>query len=326
MTLIFIVSFIGCKKDHFDGQNKSPDSSANTKIGNLINSFKARMNSKLKFNDNIPTDSAEWYLGATLNSQYGDATAKGLNLWIDSLFITVPIESGHVSIENMSNSFEEIIDSSTQLYYSIESSDRHLLAADVRNYDQSEDEIKFKITSIFLYDPFINDFWDFGEDDYWKYWNMGTNNGGYCAGPNAGDAKESDAAIQIMRSVTFRKPIPTGYFCYIPPFEDVYLHPTNYGNPNSPPSYYMYWYYASDPGFHICLSPTEMDFYLLGAEHIVYTANNATTNPGARPPDLSFIELFLSGDLIPANPSIYMHSGMAYYGTLFETGNLPDNF
>lgn len=318
-----LISFlqISCKKEVQNVQPKETSSKkTDLKISERINSFHARMKSKLKSNDYIPVDSAEWYLGAAINSQYGDASAKGWNISLDSAFVSLPIYNSQIPMENMSNLYEELVERITEHFYSIESNDRKLLAVVVKTLAQTADDtIDLKVTSIIMFDPFINDFWDFGENDYWKWWNLGGNNGGYCAGPYQGTATGSDAAIQIMRSVTFRKPIPSGYFCYIPPFENVNIYAYNWGN-------YMYGYYTSDPNFHICIPPDEMNQYLSGAEHICYTSNDSNPNPGARPPDLSFIELYLTGDILLTTPSFYLHRGTVYYGMLFETGNLPDNF
>ena len=65
-----------------------------------------------------------------------------------------------------------------------------------------------------------------------------------------------------------------------------------------------------------------MNWYLSGAEHICYDSNTGS-EPGARPAGLSFISLYLHGDLIyPMNYSIYLHRGYVNYGTfLANYGN-----
>ena len=64
-----------------------------------------------------------------------------------------------------------------------------------------------------------------------------------------------------------------------------------------------------------------MNWYLDGSEHICYDSENGS-NPGARPDGLSFISLFLTGDLIPENDySVYLIHGTVKYGVYIPGGN-----
>jgi hypothetical protein len=66
--------------------------------------------------------------------------------------------------------------------------------------------VTFEVISSFGYGPVIS-LGSFGEDDHWKFGWGQYNNGGYCDGPNNGEDKYSDAAIQIGQRI--RQTIPT---------------------------------------------------------------------------------------------------------------------
>lgn len=330
-ALILILGLIACKKDQPAKPISNSFKNEAIKTENLINSFKSRISSGLKSTDSIPVDSAEWYLGSAINYTYGDATSTGSNLSVDSMFFSFHYEGDYLPIRVASEFYDDIVDSIRAHYYSVESINRHLLAVIVQQTSRTAQEIDFKIVSIVVYNNFGNTNWTFNDTDNWKWWNEGGNNGGYCAGPYYQTALESDAAEQIQQKVMFRKPLPVGTYCYIQPMDIVDINASAYPNPNHSGSnnYYYYYLYKNStqwPDCHTCLLWEEMNFYLLGAEHIVYTANNDPNDPGARPPSQSFMTIDLRGDMIPSIPyTSYFHYGTVFYGTLQITGGLPDN-
>jgi hypothetical protein len=331
--LAALIFMAGCNKEQPTDQKNTIQVSAQSKnIGALLTSFKVRMNSQLKTTDSIPADSVEWYLGATINYTYGDATAKGPNQLIDSCFVSLQISGSYVQFDDFRDLYNSILDSIREPFYSINDNDKHLLATMVTTTRITSSQINYKITSIFQSGNFGGATIQFGPNEYWKWWNGGTNNGGYCDGLYQGTHLESDAAIEIQQKMFYRKGVPSGYFCFIPPFETVWIFAEDYPNPNySGPEnyykYYMFWNSNLYSQFHDCLNPTEMNFYLTGTEHVIYTSREASTDPGARPPLLSLITLELSGDAyFPAyNVSVYLHDGYAHYGLLVQSGGNPDN-
>lgn len=331
VTIIFSLLIIGCQKEQSVNQETSMNSLVNIKSIKLIESFRSRLNSKLKTTDNIPADSVEWYLGANINYTYGNARVVGPDLSVDTSYVSLQIRNENVPLEDLGEIYNELIDSVRTHYYSIDNNDKSLLAVDVKRISQTAQQIEFRIISIIVYGRFISDSWEFDTNDYWTWWDGGTSSGGgYCGGPNYGNSPGTDAADKIQQRVMFRKELPVGNYCYIPPMQTIYLGSFTYYNPShsGPFNYFNFYLYYNDsnyPLFHGCLMPYEMNFYLSGAEHIVYTANNAP-NPGARPPALSFMTLHLNGNAyLPASYSIYFHEGEAYYGTLIPSGGLPDN-
>jgi len=64
-----------------------------------------------------------------------------------------------------------------------------------------------------------------------------------------------------------------------------------------------------------------MNWYLNRGEHVCYTANDASYDHGARPPDKEFMSINLIGELFPSNPySVLCHVGWIYYGTWLPGG------
>lgn len=333
LALITVFILFGCKKGQKDNvSNVKQPSISNINIVPIIKSFKLRMNSHVKTTDSVTADSAEWYLVALSNYTYGDASAQGEYQSIDSAFVSIPFSNSHIAISDMENKYDAIIDSIRLHYNSIDNSEKQLLAVDVQTIWKISNQINFKITSFILYGSFPTGNLTFGPNDWWKWWNGGCNFGGYCAGVDSGQNMASDAANQIQNKVMARKAIPTQGYCYVPPLATIELWPTDYPNPDHSGeynyySYYMFWNVSGQPDFHGCLCPDEMNFYLTGAEHIVYTADDDPNNPGAKPPDLSFISIIVQGDgIFPYGSSTYLHRGYAYYGTLIKRGGPPDHF
>jgi hypothetical protein len=325
LTFVAVLIFAGCKKSQKDNlTNVKQPTISNINVVPLIKSFKLRMNSNLKSTDCIPADSAEWYLAAMVNYTYCDASVKGEYQFIDSTFISLPKQGKNVSIASMDTMYNAIIDSLRNQFNSINNSEKYLLAVYIKNIQQSSSQIDFKIVTFIEYGPVSNAYLTFGINDDWKWWNMGMNNGGYCDGLYQGTDLASDAAIQLTNKVMLRRSVPSEGYCFISPFSDITLYADHYINPNHGSSYnYQYYYMYQNttqyPDYNTCLSYIDMNFYLLGAETIVYTAD---VNGGAEPPDQSFVSISLFGDLMaPTNYTIYLHRGDAYYGILIRGGN-----
>jgi hypothetical protein len=335
-SLAFIALFLlfGCNKTPKESVTKTTNTSLSGKdVKNIILAFKQRMNSHLKETDSIPVDSVEWYLISLANYTYGDASAKGEFQSVDSAFISISLSNGHVEISEMDNKYDDLIEILRTHFNSIENEEKQFLAVDVKTVAKTSNQIDLKITSFVQFGSFSNAYLTFGENDWWKWWNIDGNNGGYCAGIYYLEDLTSDAAIQITNKVMLRRAVPTSDYCYVAPFTSIWLWPQDYPNPNHSGEYnyyrdYMFWNVSPEPDFHPCLCPAEMNFYLTGAEHIVYTADDDPNDPGAKPSGLSFMSIQLNGDaeFWPNNDSYYLHDGYAYYGTLIKRSGPPNNF
>ncbi len=160
---------------------------------------------------------------------------------------------------------------------------------------------------------------NFGVNDHWK-WGLGyLNMGGYCGGTYSGTHLDSDTAYEIAKKVRLRKPVPTGNYSYIAPFVNVYISPEDYRNPNDPfidniRDYLLFRSVSWLPNYTQCIPPDDMNFYLTGAETIIYNL--------AKPAGLHFIDLNLMGDYTLSFDYL-LHHGTVQYGKLIINPNPP---
>jgi hypothetical protein len=336
-TLAFTGMFLlfGCTKTIRESTPKAIQTISSNDMKHLILAFKQRMNSNLKETDSVRVDSLVFYLTALTNYTYGDASSKGNYTSIDSAYISFSLQGSYIPISNVESKYNDLIDSLRNHYNSIED-EKHFLGVTIKTVSKNSTLLVLKVTSIILYGNFSNSYTTFGPDDWWKWWNGGTTTyGGYCAGPNNGQETWSDAAIQITNKVMIRKAVPSEEYYYGPPTLDVYLWPPDYPDPNHSGgynyySYYLLWEVSSEPNFHDCISPDEMNYYLTGAEHIVYTYDDDPNDPGARPEGMYFMSIFLQGNAIFGPPpnyvDTYFHDGWGYFGTLYQRSGGPNQF
>jgi hypothetical protein len=328
MIMLIITAFFisSCKKDYKNSMARTVYQSPNEKtIIALIKNFKYSLTSTLKDEEKMNTDSVDWYICALANYTYGDASVKGNGQIIDTSFVSLPISEGYASKEDIITAYRSVIDSIRSHFYAIEDQDKHLLAVDITKTNETSTQLDLRIVSYILFGRISLEISEFGVNDDWKWWNKYTNNGGYCGSSlYAGTALESDAAQQINRRVMFRKSVPPD-FCYIEPVT-VYLEYYAYPNPDWTGNVnyyrdYLFYNVDNEPDYHWCLEYAEMNFYLHGAEHIVYTPESLG---GAQPLNKTFKILNLHGDEIDWGHIILCHRGTAEFGTLIRHGT-PDN-
>ncbi len=325
--IIIIVLIIGCKK------NKIPSTSFNNtlldkqRLELLVKNCTSKVMQNQKTTDSIPIDSLNFYLESTTNYVYGIASADGESQQIDSNFFTVVYNNNKVAITDVRSVYSLIIDSIRAVYNRIQHSNKDLAVTMINTVSKQNAAVEIKATSVIIYgnNPQIG---NFDTTDYWMWWNLGFNSGGKC-GPYSGQSN-LDAAIKLQQHVMLRKGVSAG--CYLPPFVNVDILPWDFQNPNPPASncYFQYYLFYNESNWscaHQCLWPFEMNWYLTGVEHICYTSNQAA-NPGARPDGYSFINLFLTGDLVLGGPpnwvDIYFHHGNVNYG-IYSVGGLQSS-
>lgn len=321
LSMILVAIFSACKKND---QSKTHENSK-VDISLLESKVKyctQRVHNTLKTNDSIPVDSLKFYLEAASNYTYGIASAQGEMQKIDSNFFTVSCKKKKIALTEVEQVYDALIDSIRVSFYRIQERNKNLIVTMIQIGSEETDKINIKVTSVILYGN-TPSFGGFDTTDYWEYWNWGGNSGGKC-GPYSGQTS-LDAAIKIQRAVMLRKGVNAG--CYLNPVE-IAIEPTQFPNPNSPPStcykyYYLFHNITTASCAHSCLWPYEMNWYLLGAEHICYDWDGGS-NPGARPDGYSFISLTLWGDLLLYNPSAFVHIGIVKYGIYYPVGMQSD--
>ena len=165
---------------------------------------------------------------------------------------------------------------------------------------------------------------NFGVNDHWIWWNQNPNQSGICDGPAYPGGYGSDAAEEIQKKVHLRKPIPNGNYSYVN-LVVISAEAWQYPNPNqTTPNMYSAFLFdnvSNLPNYHFCLSPAEMNFYLNGAERIIYN----TSPTGAKPAGLSFVSVDMQGSLLLLPDYISNPTHIAYitYATLIFNPDPP---
>jgi len=312
-VLLFLFIF-GCKKDEKLITNLNNVSYESTV--SKIRSFQVRIANTYKSGETISLDSAIWYIEATLNYTYDDLDTAHLSFSLDSAFYDVKISNDSISLYELENAFSAFEDSLNHYYNSIYAIDKDVCMIDLEILHNNGLTANMKMTSGIAYGPGPNppNAAPFGLNDYWKWWNGGTNNGGYCDGIYEGQQPESDAAEEIEKAVMQTLSFPTGsFFTAVENFE--VLYPEDWPLPNNPTpndnrcDYLLYKSMSGYPNFDGCLDPAEMNFYYFGILDIINSL---------KPASKTFHFLDMQGDAyFPGNESVYLHRApVIKYGVL----------
>jgi len=274
------------------------------------------MQDPLKSGDSISIDSTIWYLEISANYTYGDATKHNQDVYTNSELISIPTSQGMVSVADENNAYTSMIDGISTFFYSINSSEKYLLAVKVSMVSLSPQYLTINVITTIVGGPFGGNF-TFQPWDNWMY----GNGEGMCNGTQLG----KDAATEIQRRVMLRKAVPAGNYYYEPyPLNPVVINADFYPVPQAPPSnscsHYMWWEKESltNPPFHLCIPYTELNFYLSGTEYVIYHLEKPVGN--------DFINLLNMGGSLILNSDIWVHYGEVNYGILHQSSDPPEEF
>ncbi|NLH53868.1 MAG: hypothetical protein GX459_13585, partial [Bacteroidales bacterium] len=266
----------------------------------------------------------------TLNLTYGSASYVYEEMNLDSIQVQIPVTDGMVSFADVQQAYEILLAGIKAQYHGLNAESKQFIYC---NLKPSENQLKngsetWELVSGVGAGP-VNLF-NFGPNDYWIWWNDDPTQSGICGGPlypSSTIGLGSDAAKEIKRKVLLRKPVVQGNYRYINPV-DVPADPWNYPNPNQTQinmySAFLFENTSGFPNYHLCLCPDEMNFYLYGAERIVY--NHPPI--GARPDGLNFVTIDIHGDLglLPGNVSYPCHRAIITYAELIQYPEPPLEF
>lgn len=322
-----VIAIYSCQKEQ---DNLSVDSAQvalspeDAAIINKIEAFKEKLSTKSS--ETMNPSELLWNIEATMNYTYGVAENELVDLETNKFIIEVPLnENGEVSIEDVTEAYNEVLEGVREHYHGIEVDQKNLLMVDLEEYEEeglkSTSTVMYEVTSTVNVQS-VGIQLNFGENDYWNY----GNGGGYCDGPLQGQSPDSDAAQEIQKKIHQRKAVPAGRYWYENPMP-ISVVATDYDNFNDPISgdnYREYLMYASNiyqPNGLTCLSPDDMNFYLNGTEYVVYHYDDEQ-NPGARPQGKDFVSIDIWGDIVLDGSGNYLHMGFVWYGIL-HTSTLP---
>jgi hypothetical protein len=136
LSFLSMVILISCSKDETSkvDQNQSQLSAFDLKVGNLVNNFKTKLDSKLKSDETMSVDSALWYINATINYTYGGATVEGqkpAEAETGSAVINLPENNGTLTFEQVETLYDETLETVKDLYYSVEADDKKFSSATI---------------------------------------------------------------------------------------------------------------------------------------------------------------------------------------------------
>ncbi len=162
-------------------------------INRLIKTFKTKMaeirkNPNIKSSETVPTDSALWYLEATINYSHGFPNEYYQEFTTDSLTLTLEKNSdGKVNLTELTAKYDLMKAEVAAAYHSSDYAEKGLAVVDLEKNAETDNEIFITVHSTTgkinpnpdtLNNNFLGD-WEYGE------------NGGYCnSSGGEGDASE----------------------------------------------------------------------------------------------------------------------------------------
>ncbi|MDP2723649.1 MAG: hypothetical protein Q8O72_12915 [Bacteroidales bacterium] len=194
-------------------------------------------------------DSAIWYIEATSNYTYGNASAELEGYVEDSSFIEVPLTNGQILLSDVQDAYDKVIDSLSAHNASITANEKQLIVADISLKETDATTATLEVTSGFGTDEttgFLND-----HSWYWG-WELGTCDGsGYGVG--------WDAANKIAQLANYTIAVPTGSNAYYTDIEYRDVYPGNYYDANG--NTLLFSDFQEYVLNHQCLSPSEINQY-----------------------------------------------------------------
>jgi hypothetical protein len=318
-TSMFIYS---CQKEQTGvdkTENQTEQSFKDVQLEKQIIAFKdkigfIRENPNLKSgNEPMEIDSAIWYIEATSNLTYGDASFDSQEFVVDSAFIIVPVTNGQILWVDVQTAYDQVIDSLSEHNANITTSEKQLIVADVSLKESDDNTVILEIISGFgTYGTT-----GFGNDYPW-FWGGGL---GRCDDTGLGGGQ--DAAGKIAYLANMLIPVPSGNAYYT----DVSYKYINYWdvptNNNPYGDYLLFHDYQEVTLIPACLSTDEISYY----KNAMITIGNMY-----KPTGKSVIRYFLWDDYaagITPNGDDYWdmaHFAMVKYAIWHISINPPDEF
>ena len=262
LAIVIATSMIiySCQKEQTGidkSENQTEQSLKDAQLEKRIIAFKdkidlIRENPTLKSgSDPMDVDSAIWYIEATSNLTYGDASFETEEFIVDSAFVEVPVTNGKILWSDVQVAYDQVIDSLSEHNANITASEKQLIVADISLKESDENTATFEVTSGFG----TNGTTGFGNDYPWFWgWELGR-----CDGSGLGIG--SDAADKIAQLANYTIAVPNGNSYYT----DVSFKWVNYWdvptNNNPYGDYLLFHDYQEVTLNHACLSTDEIGYY-----------------------------------------------------------------
>jgi hypothetical protein len=204
LALLFLMLF-SCKKDMPETQllNAEIKTPMLSEMDQYLLEFKQKMGNPLKSGELMSLDDARWHLSATLNFSYADTKMDYEILPMDTIFVSIPLQNGQVSMEAFSNAFVEITGFLSARYHEIEATEKTLNLVSVSISSQADDQAELMAVAMMGYNSGLSWGYPFSEGHWW-YWGYGL---GRC-GPYEGENIGSDGAKRLTFAANLTVPVP----------------------------------------------------------------------------------------------------------------------
>lgn len=131
---IVLVSFQSCKKDNEltnDDVKRTETSTFNpNEIENMdeyLSNFIKELESPTRDSEPMLLSDAEWHLSACLNFKYCDAGVQKTHVTYDTIFTTINVNDGYISLNEINASLKEISNAVADVYQSSDLENKNLL-------------------------------------------------------------------------------------------------------------------------------------------------------------------------------------------------------
>ncbi|HEY9114435.1 MAG TPA: hypothetical protein VIN10_07015 [Bacteroidales bacterium] len=220
--------------------------------------YRLKTHPELKSGDEtMSVDSAVWYIEATANYTYGDASYESSKFTIDSSVISIALTNNEILLADVQVAYEKAIDSIAAQYYNIDSDEKQLIVADISIKEVNDENVILYITSG------IGSTQDCGlglTNTYPWYWGWEL---GRCDGSGLGVG--CDAADKIAQLANYEVAVPVGGTYYT----DVsYEHADGCDYTNDNGDCLLFADFQEYTLVHQCLSTTEITFYKNGLKTV----------------------------------------------------------
>lgn len=246
-----------CQKEQVDigkSENQTEQSLADVQLEKRIIAFRdkidlIRENPALKSGtDPMEIEEAVWYIEATSNLTYGDASPEMDGFVIDSAFVSVPITNGQILWTDIQIAYDEVVDYLSDHFAAIIASEKQLVVADLAIEEIANGFVVIKINSGFA----VSGSATFGANDHSWYWGWEL---GRC--DNIGVGVGYDAADKIAELANLSIIVPSGNSYYT----DVWWEESTGLQHATTSEDGLFEDYQEYTLVHACLSPTHITAY-----------------------------------------------------------------
>ncbi len=300
-----------CRKDVSSGQGsevreRTDEGGNDAAIEQKILAFRQKCdflakNPAIKSAGTVSSGEAGWLMEASLNYLYGFPFESAATSMLDSAGVLLP-KTGNdsVSYMDLAACYYSLIDSVESLYAEVLLENKRILLADVsigENDDPGFYLVKLKLLTGVLRNitpPFSN---PYTPTDWWYYAGLA----GHCGPVSGGYGQDAITEITQYHDWFINTGIPpVGCHYFFTDIESAFVNADKFINPNDPiagDNWCDYMLFRSDPalpGYHDCLSPDEMWFYLQSLYTICH--DPAYEWGATQPPFKDFMGFLLNAD------------------------------